>query len=304
MKQYKTWFRIADVSICMVTPAPLTVEPAFQAYLTEPQESDVTCVFSQAETFPEPDRGSVEVFSDGMHRIFWSEQGAQQYFYIPYLYARQPAQRSPDLYQAMGPLPQKQMSLYFRPSAAAYFATAFGCFNAAKIERLLLCKDKLILHASYIAWQGKAIAFTANSGVGKSTQAALWEKYRGAELINGDRMAFGMDGGVMKAYGLPVAGSSGVFLNKTLPLGAVVLLGRGQESQAFRQHPGAAIRDLLQQVTVNRWDQRFMNVGCQTLSQMLAQVPVYTLLATPDEAAVDCLANILAKEGFGFGSMA
>lgn len=296
MKQFETWFCIADVPIRIVTPAPLTVEPAFALYRSVPRDDAVTCVFTQAETFPALHPDSTEVFRDGMHRIFWSEQGARQLFYIPWLGAPPVNQRQPDAYQALGDVFSREMRVYFRPEAAHYFATASGCFNAAKIERLLLPGKRLVLHASFIRWQDGGIAFTANSGVGKSTQADLWKQYAGAEIINGDRMALGLRSGGMTGFGLPVAGSSNIFTNKALPLRAVVLLGRAPVSVISQASAMSAIRDLLQQVTVNRWDQRFMTSAFQIISDLLSYVPVYRLLATPDAAAVRCLMERLEKE--------
>ena len=131
--------------------------------------------------------------------------------------------------------------------------------------------------------------------MGKSTQADLWEAHAGAEIINGDRMAFGLRDGVMTGYGLPVAGSSGIFTNKAVPLGAVVLLGRAPVSEVASASTVGAVRDLLQQITVNRWDQRFMTSVFENLSCLLGQVPVFRLLATPDEGAVNCLMERLRK---------
>lgn len=296
MERFETWFCIADVPIRFITPTPLTVEPAFEGYLSAPCDGAVTCVFEQTDTLPNKFLDSTEVFCDNMHRIFWSERGTQQYYYIPYRGALPPQQRKPDLYQLMDDNPCREMRLYFRPEAADYFATASGCFNAAKIERLLIHGQRLVLHASFIEWQGKAIAFTANSGVGKSTQADLWEKYADAETINGDRMAFGLRNGVMTGFGLPVAGSSGIFTNKAVPIRAIVLLGRAPQSSISRAASSGAIRDLLQQVTVNRWDQRFMTSVFHILSQLLGLVPAYRLLATPDEDAVNCLKLALTEE--------
>ena len=55
-----------------------------------------------------------------------------------------------------------------------------------------------------IAFQNKAILFSAPSGTGKSTQADLWQKYvRGVEIINGDRAIIGIEDNGVKAYGLP-----------------------------------------------------------------------------------------------------
>lgn len=57
------------------------------------------------------------------------------------------------------------------------------------LERLLLSRQGLLLHASFIRWQDRGILFSAPSGTGKSTQADLWVRHRGAEVINGDRAA-------------------------------------------------------------------------------------------------------------------
>lgn len=295
MEQFKTWFCIADVSICFVTPTPLSVEPAFEAYRGVPVDGAVTCVFTQVEELSVVPQDSAEIYNDNMHRIFWSEQGVKQYFYIPYLGALPARQREPDLYQLMEDVPGKLMRLYFRPEAAGYFSTAAGCFNAAKIERLLLLGDRLILHASFVEWEGEAIAFTANSGVGKTTQGILWEKYADGQMLNGDRMAFGLRDGVMTGFGLPVAGSSGVFINKAIPIRAVVLLERAPVSWAAPAGGSSVIRDLLQQITVNRWNQQFMMSVLNILSEFLGRVPVYRLGATPDEHAVACLKAALKE---------
>ena len=56
-----------------------------------------------------------------------------------------------------------------------------------KIVESMLGYDTLLMHGAVIAVGNKAWLFTAPSGTGKSTQAELWERYRNAEQINGDR---------------------------------------------------------------------------------------------------------------------
>ena len=51
-------------------------------------------------------------------------------------------------------------------------------------------QNALLMHASAIFYNDKTVIFTAASGVGKTTQAELWQKYRNAAIINGDKVFF------------------------------------------------------------------------------------------------------------------
>ena len=51
----------------------------------------------------------------------------------------------------------------------------------------MLAKDAMVLHCSVLKVKSGVILFSGPSGIGKSTQAGLWTKYRKARVINGDR---------------------------------------------------------------------------------------------------------------------
>ena len=93
--------------------------------------------------------------------------------------------------------------------------------NAMETEHLLIENNGIVLHASYIEWNNKAILFTAPSGNGKSTQADLWASHRQAEIINGDRAVIRIIDGKIFADGIPFSGSSTYCKNRTLPLAAI-----------------------------------------------------------------------------------
>jgi hypothetical protein len=107
-----------------------------------------------------------------------------------------------------------------------------------------------LLHASWIRYQGKAILFTGASGIGKSTQAALWRDHRGAELLNGDRAAVFGD----HAREIPFRGSSGVGLNRKTPLAAIVYLSQAPETTIVRLTGARAFRRLWEGCSVNIWN--------------------------------------------------
>ena len=112
-----------------------------------------------------------------------------------------------------------------------------------ELPKLLLEHGGIFLHASFINDRGRAILFTAPKQTGKSTQAALWQRYRGAEIVNGDRALLRRVDGCWRAYGSPYCGTSGICENRALPLRAVVLLRQGKRNElrpAYAREAAAA----------------------------------------------------------------
>ena len=85
---------------------------------------------------------------------------------------------------------------------------------------------------------GEGILFSGPSGIGKSTQAALWERFAGARTINGDRGL--VCPAARTVSGIFYAGTSGICQNVTAPLRAVVLLGQAAENRVVRARPQEA----------------------------------------------------------------
>ena len=85
-------------------------------------------------------------------------------------------------------------------------------------------KGKIALHSSSILFEGKAWLFSAPSGTGKSTQAALWNQYMGADILNGDLNLLGLENGIPILYGIPWCGTSGISSTKRVPLGGIFFL--------------------------------------------------------------------------------
>lgn len=164
------------------------------------------------------------------------------------------------------------------------------------LETLLLRFGGLLLHASFIRYKGQGIVFSAPSGTGKSTQANLWEQYRQSETINGDRAAFRKINGVWRAYGLPYAGSSGIYRNENAPLVGIVVLRQAPFNRLQRIHAAEAMRYLLPEFTLHRWDTLFMNEAVTRILTLLQEVPVYLLECLPDEQAVALLHHSLFEE--------
>ena len=103
--------------------------------------------------------------------------------------------------------------------------TTAELFRVIDFVTALLIHDGFVLHASVIEKNGKAYIFTGPSGIGKSTQADLWQKYNGARVLNGDRVLIRKSSdGKWKAYGFPFCGSSNCCEDFKLEIGAVFSL--------------------------------------------------------------------------------
>lgn len=163
------------------------------------------------------------------------------------------------------------------------------------LEHLLVQNHGFVFHCSYIHWNGKAILFTAPSETGKSTQADLWNKYRGAEIINGDRAAVRIVDGTIMAEGIPFSGSSNYCENRSLPIQAIVYLGQAPVTTIRKLRGYEAFSRIWEGISVNTWDREDMEKVTDIVMQVAQTIPIYHMPCTPDEAAVTVLEQELRK---------
>ncbi|MBE5957111.1 MAG: hypothetical protein E7253_11770 [Lachnospiraceae bacterium] len=168
--------------------------------------------------------------------------------------------------------------------------------NHIGIEKVLLNHSAFLLHASFIRQEDKAILFTAPCGTGKSTQAELWAKHKGSDILNGDRAAVRYQDGEWRAYGMPFAGTSRIYRNESAPAAAVVVLEQGQKNEIRKLSGRETLGRLLPEISCRRWDADFMGQLMDLLIRLLSEIPVYFLSCLPDEGAVELLYNTLKKD--------
>ncbi len=161
------------------------------------------------------------------------------------------------------------------------------------LHKLLLQRGIAIFHASYIDIGGQALLFAGPSGTGKSTQGQLWAKYAGAQVINGDRVAIGMKNSRYHAYGYPACGSSGICINRTLPIRAIILLEQSLENKVLPMAPGEKFRAVLSGMTINAWEEAETELAMELAEKWISQIPMYRLCCRPDGDAVDVLRTFL-----------
>lgn len=167
---------------------------------------------------------------------------------------------------------------------SGYYLENFLC-----LEKIFIKFQCMVLHSCHIHYAGNAILFSAPSGTGKSTQGELWRVHAGAEVINGDRTAIRKVNGVWKAYGVPFCGTSGIHENKQAPLKGIVTLRQYKENYVTRLKGRNAFYSIYSELTVNRWNQQFVNDAMDWTLELLQDIPVYEFLCTKEAEAVDVL---------------
>lgn len=168
--------------------------------------------------------------------------------------------------------------------------------NFFALEGAMLHYHAFWLHSSFVRWKGKGIVFTAPSGTGKSTQAELWKKYKGADTLNGDRTLIRCVDGIYKGYGSVYAGSSDIYRNESAPIEAVVILKQGKENCLERIPQKEAFRCVYRETLLNPWDASYVSSMMQQVVEMITSVSVYRLTCRPDKSAVELLCDKLEQQ--------
>ena len=151
-----------------------------------------------------------------------------------------------------------------------------------------LRKNILLIHASTIVYERKAMMYLGESGTGKSTHTRMWlENVAGTRLLNDDAPALRVfPDGRVSAYGTPWSGKTPCYLNESYPLAAMTRIKRAPYNRMSRCKSVAAFGAVLPSCmpTLQQCDLT-LDPLCETLSALLQYVPVYTLECLPDPDA-------------------
>ena len=179
--------------------------------------------------------------------------------------------------------------LFLPPAFREDFCRQGQWLRYIPLERLLLPYGRVLLHASAVDYQGKALLFSAPSGGGKSTHAALWQKHCGAQILNGDKVIlYAGENGPM-ASGGPVAGTSGIYIPKSIPLAAVFMLRKAGYNHVRPLSQREAVLGLYGEAVKSARDARFNSDLLDCILAMKKDIPVYLLECLPHESAVACI---------------
>ena len=276
-------FTLAGIRTVLRTPYPITISESLQPFLcTQHEDAEYIIELQVCDSLP-------PISQDGLWHgaeYYDCHQGTSRIFHC--------AAQAAAAFAVTQLFETGNIKISILPEYLSYFTGTAGIFNRIGMETLLLQHHGLLLHASLIKYNGNAIAFSGPSGVGKSTQADIWNKYLGAQILNGDRAAVRQAAQTWIAYGSPYAGTSGIYKNDSAPLRAIIILRQGAQNQFLPLTPGEALRYLYPELSIHHWDKTFVENATDLCLQLLSQTPVYLLECLPQESAA-----LLTKKGLG-----
>ena len=165
--------------------------------------------------------------------------------------------------------------------------------------RKLINFDGFILHSSAVALEGKAYLFSAPCGTGKSTHAALWQQFFGADkavIINDDKPAIRLIDGIFNVFGTPWSGKTDLNQNIRVPLQGICFLEQATGNRIQRIDNKEAIKLLLNQ-TLRPKDRERMTMLLDILDRLLLQIPVYKMGCNISREAVELSCHTMRLGG-------
>ncbi len=168
-----------------------------------------------------------------------------------------------------------------------------GTLGEILFRNCILFHQGMVIHAAAIEWNGKGIMFSAPSGTGKTTQANLWRRYKGAKIINADRPAVRVIDGTPWVYGTLWNGSSARYKNRSVPLSAIILLEQANKNEVRRLDGKEAVSRLMPRCFLPYYQEDIMKLAFDDLEGIIAVTPVYLLSCRPDYEAVELVYQCL-----------
>ena len=159
-------------------------------------------------------------------------------------------------------------------------------FTLAGIEELVTLNNGCVLHSSFVEKDGSAILFTGPCSIGKSTQAELWKKYAGADIINGDKtLVFEKDDTVF-ASGMPFSGSSKDCINRVVPIKAIICLQQAECNKSHLCAKDEAFYKIYKNCYPVPYSRECTDNLLDFVENISQSVSVYDYACLPDESAV------------------
>lgn len=281
MAAYSYYLSLSGLVIRLDTDQILLEEAAFAPFLTQACKPDVTAVFRQVSQLP-PIPETV-LYEDLCYRVHPDGKGGfiRTFFDAP----RDLSPYALAAYDYAGGL----IRVDYLEKGAHCLCEMTNTFFHLALEALLIYHGRLCLHAACVETPLGGILFSGPSGIGKSTQAELWCKYRGARQINGDRPILSAHENGWLAWGSPYAGSSDCHINESTAVKAVVILRQGSSNSLRALAGSEAFRAIWSGVTVPLWDNATAEKACDLALAIVNTVPVLEFTCMPDVSAVEAL---------------
>ena len=146
----------------------------------------------------------------------------------------------------------------------------------------LLAYDAFLFHAAVIEYEGIGYAFSAKSGVGKTTHVRRWEDLfgEGVRIVNGDKPIIRFMDGKVYAYGTPWCGKERYNVNDRCELKNVCFIERDKEDSIAPMSSRDAVSRMLPQILMYRKGRDNLTV-LELLDRFMKLESFYLLRCTP-----------------------
>ena len=153
-----------------------------------------------------------------------------------------------------------------------------------------------LMHSSVIEVDGWAYAFTAKSGVGKSTHTSLWLKnVPHARVLNGDKPLYRLEkDGSLTVFGTPWNGKENWGENISAPLAGVCFIERGETNSIRPASELEVVRRLMHQLYL-RGERAAIDRQLALMDSLVRAVPYYVLTCNVSDEAALLAWNTLKK---------
>ena len=177
--------------------------------------------------------------------------------------------------------------------------TEFFLFNVLQymFRLALVFKGGFTIHASSIINDGYGIAFSAQSGTGKSTHTGLWQKvYPDTILLNDDGPSVRKKDGIWYIYGTPWAGTTGINVNTSAPLKALVFLERSEINTIRTLSALESIRRIFEAI-IHPVSDELMSIVLASVSSFITESTLCVLACNMTDDAPKTVKQYLYKQG-------
>ena len=174
-------------------------------------------------------------------------------------------------------------------------------FHAIRFAYLIRAQKAglFAIHSASIAYKQKAWLFSAPSGTGKSTHAALWKKLFDVSDINGDLNLLGFQKGEPVVYGMPWCGTSGIYSTKTYPLGGVIFLKQALTDTVAILENDPSILSIADRLISPTWTKEQFLTNLSFATQLAPSIDTFSLHCTKEDSAAYLMKEkIDKKEGY------
>lgn len=170
---------------------------------------------------------------------------------------------------------------------------SFDAFTMQLFYTHAVQKHIIQIHSSLVEYKSKGIMFLGPSGIGKTTQAELWNKYLDALIINGDCVFVEDKGNEFIGWGTPWCGSSPYCENRSVPVLGLVVLKQGNENSIRKLDGFEKVSEVSNNIIYPMWLENGMDLCLDTLDHLLGNVPVYELTNKADKESVELVKQVI-----------